>query len=98
LMELRRSDIEHLASLAKLHLDADEAASILKDLTRVLEYMRVLDEIDTAGVDPAANAPGRARPASRHDEPAPGLSAEDALKAAPSRHDGHFLLPKVIER
>jgi aspartyl-tRNA(Asn)/glutamyl-tRNA(Gln) amidotransferase subunit C len=94
-MKLRAREIEHLAALARLRLGAEEAGSITRDLGRVLEYMSVLDEIETAGADPIAR--GReAAPALRSDDPAAGLGDEEALRAAPRRYRGHFLMPKAI--
>jgi aspartyl-tRNA(Asn)/glutamyl-tRNA(Gln) amidotransferase subunit C len=94
-VKLGRREVEHLSDLARLRFGAGDAASIARDLARVLEYMRVLDEIDTAGVDPMTRA-GAAAPPPRRDEHAEGLGVEDALAAAPRRYRGHFLTPKAI--
>lgn len=47
-MEL--SDVRKVASLARLALDDEELLESGKQLTSILEYVRLLDEVDITGV------------------------------------------------
>ena len=46
-MEVKREDIEHLASLSNF-----EAASLQKDLSEIIKYISQLDELETDNVEP----------------------------------------------
>src|ERR1035437_521755 len=50
-MSLQRSDIEHIASLARLGLEEEEIEGMAKDLSSILEYVDQLQQVDTSGVD-----------------------------------------------
>ena len=51
-MEITRDDVLHLADLVKIGIAPDEADALRSDLAAVLDYVRILDEVDTAGVEP----------------------------------------------
>ena len=50
--QISRDDVLHLASLSSLTLSDDEVELFSGDITRILEYVRLLDELDTSGVEP----------------------------------------------
>lgn len=51
-MEVKREDIEHLASLSNFAISDDEAASLQKDLSEIIKYISQLDELETDNVEP----------------------------------------------
>ena len=51
-MEVKREDIEHLASLSNFAVSDDEAASLQKDLSEIIKYISQLDELETDNVEP----------------------------------------------
>ncbi|MCK4343567.1 MAG: Asp-tRNA(Asn)/Glu-tRNA(Gln) amidotransferase subunit GatC, partial [Phycisphaerae bacterium] len=60
-------------------------------------YFRILDPVDTEGVEPLAHA----LPVTnvlREDEPAGSLGSEKALANAPQREQGFFRVPKVLDQ
>lgn len=100
-MPLQPSDIERIASLARLRLDAAEQAAMLDQIntffTDVVEPMRA---VDTDGVQPLAHplAVLRDMPLRLRDDAArePGLR-DAALRNAPAAQDGLFIVPRVVE-
>ena len=89
-------DISYLATLARLDLNVEEAATYGRQLDDVLHYMHVLDSADLDGMelDPAATL---IEPLLRRDEARPGLEREAFLQNAPKRNNEQFVVPKVIE-
>lgn len=80
---------------------------MLKDLNSILGYIDLLNELDTANVEPmaqVASSYGRKEDAAgfgdamRADEPQPCLPREEALRNAPNSDGTFFKVPKVIER
>ncbi len=102
-MPLQPSDIQRIASLARLNLDAAEQAAMLEQInaffTEVVEPMRA---VDTSGVEPLAHPlavlhemPLRLR----EDEARPPEARlrEAALANAAAAQDGLFIVPRVVE-
>lgn len=94
-MSLSIQDVEKVALLARLQLTQDELETMTSQLGQVLEYVAQLESIDTSDVEPLAHA------LDLHnvlvaDEPAPSLSREKALAAAPKSDGEYFLVPAVL--
>jgi len=101
-MSITAADIEKIAKLARIRVDADAVPELTQGLNNILKMADQLQAIDTSAVAPMAN-PLDATQRLRADvvsEPtdADALSARAAfLKIAPSSEQGLFLVPKVIE-
>jgi aspartyl-tRNA(Asn)/glutamyl-tRNA(Gln) amidotransferase subunit C len=96
-VELTRSDIEQVASLADLELADDEIALYAKQLQAILVYAEEIQQVDTTGVPPTSHVlAGHA--ADRADEVRPSLDRRTALANAPDAaiEAGLFKVPRVI--
>lgn len=49
---ISRDDVLHLAKLSSLQLADDEVTSLQSDLEEILDYVQLLSELDTSGVEP----------------------------------------------
>jgi aspartyl-tRNA(Asn)/glutamyl-tRNA(Gln) amidotransferase subunit C len=97
-MPIQREVVLHVAELASLSLDEAEVASLTRELDAIVRYVEQLGDVDTEGVEPAAGAPiAAARGPWRADEPAPGLSHDDALAQAPRAAEGGFVVPGFVD-
>lgn len=95
-MALSEKDVDHVATLARLEITAEERARYQKQLNAVLEHAAGLAVVDVTDVPPTAHI----LPLSnvwRRDEPAPGLTRDEALANAPDKAKGCFRVPKIIE-
>lgn len=95
-MSVSPADIEKVAKLARLRVDADDLPELTTRLSNILAMVDKLQAVDTTGVEPMSNpfdATQRLRP-DAVTEP----DQRDALLAiAPKTEQGLFLVPKVIE-
>lgn len=57
-MKLDIKDVEHIAKLARLHLTEEEKKKFSRELSSVLEYMDILNEVDTEKVEPSYQVTG----------------------------------------
>ena len=89
-------DVDHVARLARLHLDDAEKARMREQLVKILTYIDTLRALDTEGVEPTAHAVPVVN-VMRDDEVRPCLSQEDMLANAPDRADEFFRVPRIIE-
>ena len=95
-MELKREEVEKVARLARIELTEEEKTRFAVQLGKVLTYMEELNRVDTSGVEPTSQVPGRAGEF-RADEPRVFEGIERILANAPELEEGYFKVRKVIE-
>ena len=95
-MRLERSQVEHIASLARIGLTEEEIGMFGEQLSQILEQFEVLNELDTSGVTPTAHA-GGLQTVMRDDLAEDSLDSEDVLKNAPRREGEFFRVNAVLE-
>lgn len=95
-MKLNRKDVEHVALLSRLDLSETELDKFTGQLDAILEYIDVLNQVDTSAVEPMAHVL-EIRNVMRADEVQPSLPREAALQNAPDAEDGFFKVPKIVE-
>ena len=95
-MPLERSQVEHIASLARIGLTEDEIEMFGEQLSQILEQFQVLKELDTTGVTPTGHA-GGLQTVMRDDLAEDSLDSEDVLKNAPRREGEFFRVNAVLE-
>lgn len=93
---LDRSQVEHIAKLARIGLTDDEIELFGRQLSDILEQFDVLSELDTEGVEPTGHAGGLAA-VMREDEADESLPPEDVLSNAPRREGEFFRVQAVLE-
>ncbi len=93
---LSRDDVAKVALLGRLKLSAAELDRMAMQLTRVLEYVEILNEVNTDGVEPMAHAVDLSN-VLRDDVEQASLSREEALANAPKTDGRGFLVPQVLE-
>ena len=89
-------DVPYVARLARLTLSAGETAAFQAQLGQILDYVRAIQGVETAGVEPTAHAV-RVQNVFREDDPVPGLPLDRALANAPRHADDQFLVPRIVE-
>jgi aspartyl-tRNA(Asn)/glutamyl-tRNA(Gln) amidotransferase subunit C len=89
-------DIRYIANLARLSLTPDEEKKLSAQLGNILGYIEKLKELDVSNVEPTAHAVPLIN-VTRTDEIRASLSNEDALRNAPAKANGLFMVPKIVE-
>jgi aspartyl-tRNA(Asn)/glutamyl-tRNA(Gln) amidotransferase subunit C len=95
-MALTPAEVAHVARLARLSLDEAELERMRGQLSHILEYIEMLQEVDVAGVEPTAQVTGLAT-VLRPDAVTEGLSREQVLANAPDKREGMFRVKAVFE-
>ncbi|MET0283854.1 MAG: Asp-tRNA(Asn)/Glu-tRNA(Gln) amidotransferase subunit GatC [Polyangiales bacterium] len=93
--QITRDEVLRIARLARLAPSATQVEALQHDLSRVLEYVNTLSEVDTSAVQATPSIVHAT--ALRVDELVPSLDREEALSQAPASRDGGFSVPKVLE-
>ncbi len=95
-MPINESVILKLEKLAKLKLDQDEQAILMKDINEILKMVDKLNELDTDGVEPLVYLNLDVSPLAE-DAPREMLAQKDALANAPESKDGFFSVKKFLD-
>jgi aspartyl-tRNA(Asn)/glutamyl-tRNA(Gln) amidotransferase subunit C len=89
-------NVRYVAHLARLDLSPEEEQKFGAQLGNVLGYIEKLNELDVSHVEPTAHAVPMVN-VTRPDEARPSISNEDALRNAPAKANGLFVVPKIVE-
>jgi aspartyl-tRNA(Asn)/glutamyl-tRNA(Gln) amidotransferase subunit C len=89
-------DIKYVAHLARIELSPEEEKKLASQVGNILGYIEKLNELDVSGVEPTAHAVPLIN-VTRLDQTGPSLSQEDALRNAPAKANGLFIVPKIVE-
>jgi aspartyl-tRNA(Asn)/glutamyl-tRNA(Gln) amidotransferase subunit C len=95
--KISESEVRHVSYLARLNPADEEVQLFAGQLSRILDYVEQLNELDTTDVQPTAHALPL-RNVLRDDQPRPGLAPDAALANAPRRQGQFFAVPKVLEQ
>ena len=95
-MKLSREEVEHIAELAKVGLTEEEKTLFQEQLSAILEYAEMLQQVDTAAIPPTATVLPL-RNVMRPDETRPSLPREDVLVNAPQSEGGCFRVKAILE-
>jgi aspartyl-tRNA(Asn)/glutamyl-tRNA(Gln) amidotransferase subunit C len=89
-------DVKYVAHLARLALSPAEEEKLGAQLKNILGYIEKLKELDVSQIEPTAHAVPLVN-VFRPDVTCPSLSNEDALRNAPAKANGLFIVPKIVE-
>ena len=88
--------IEYVGILAKLELSDEEKEAAKKDMSRMLDYIDKLGELDTSGVEPMSHV-FSVENVFREDVVTNGDESEKTLKNAPEEKDNMFAVPRTFD-
>ena len=89
------AEVEHVALLSRLELSDGEKKLYAEQLGQILEYAKMLDELDTENVPPTAHVLPL-KNVFREDREGAHLPLEKALQNAPDRDGNFFKVPKIV--
>jgi len=95
-MEIDEATVRRIARLARIKVTDAEAKALETELSGILDWVKQLDEVDVANVEPMT----RVMPMTlkkRADKVTDGEIADEIVANAPAREDHFFVVPKVVE-
>ena len=88
--------IEYVGILSKLELSGGEKEAAKTDMEKMLDYIDILNELDTEGIEPMSHV-FPVNNVFREDVVTNGNNREKILENAPLRKDDSFEVPKTID-
>lgn len=95
-MEITDELIAHLETLSKLKLKSSEIEKMKTDMNAILEYMKMLDEVDVNGYEPLFT-PVEDSMTPREDKP-DQQDPSQILKLVPHLKDDLVLIPSIYAK
>lgn len=101
-----KEEVEHIAKLARLGLSEKEIEKMQKELTKILDYIDSLKELDISKTEPTSGVDflllrGRKplEKAMREDQvkEQPPETVNNLLEAAPSKEKGYIKVPEILK-
>lgn len=86
--------VNDIASLARLDLTEEETAMFVSQFKDILDYVGILNEVDTENVPPAYLSSAN-KTVTREDEIEESVPTEEFLANAPQSKDDYILIPRV---
>jgi aspartyl-tRNA(Asn)/glutamyl-tRNA(Gln) amidotransferase subunit C len=96
-MQIDKDTVAKIAHLARLEVNEQETENMVTDMTKILDFMAKLNEVDTSNVEPLIYMTNEVNTL-REDVVKQEITHEEALSNAPEQDGKHFLMAKVIER
>ncbi len=95
-MLITKELVEYVAQLSRIKLDEQQTEKMEKELGAIVEYMEVLNKLDTDGVEPLSHVFNITN-VMREDNVVESYDRAEILKNAPDHTDETFVVPKTVE-
>ena len=95
-MQITRDIVNYVAELSRIRLTDEQAQKMETELGAVIDYMDVLNTLDTEGVEPLSHVFDVVN-VMREDEVAPSFERAQILENAPEHTEETFIVPKTVE-
>jgi aspartyl-tRNA(Asn)/glutamyl-tRNA(Gln) amidotransferase subunit C len=99
---ISKEQVEYLAKLVRIDISDEEKSAIGQDLSKILDYVKKLDEIDIKDVKPTAHAieavnDARADVGEKESAGEEIHERRDILDSFPEEEKGHLKIKEVFE-
>ena len=95
-MQITRDDVSYIAQLSKLKLDELQAEKMQLELSEVLEYMDVLEQVNTDGIEPLSHV-FPIKNVFREGVLCDSYDRAVLLENAPAHTESTVVVPKTVE-
>ena len=93
--QISKTDVEHVAELARLKLTEEEKQKFTQELGEILNYINELDELKDEKIEPISQIGGLEN-ITRADEITNKPNRENLLKNAPAQKDGYIKVKQIF--
>lgn len=87
--------VKHVANLARLEIKEADISKLSNQLSKIIQYVETINELDLQGVKPTSHAVGVSN-VFRADEVVHTKVRDKLLEQAPESEGGFFRVPKVL--
>lgn len=95
-MKITEAEVRHVANLSKLKFSDQETTEFATTLSKIVDMVELLGEVDTTGVAFTSNVAENVN-YMREDKAQPGWDRQELFKNVPEHEDGLIKVPAIID-
>ncbi len=95
-MSVDQATVRRIARLARIRISDNEVPKLEGELNRILDWIELLNEVDTANVEPMTSVVSM-QMRKREDAVTDGGYPDRVTANAPQSDDNFYMVPKVVE-
>ncbi|HGK7332463.1 TPA: Asp-tRNA(Asn)/Glu-tRNA(Gln) amidotransferase subunit GatC [Streptococcus suis] len=95
-MKISETEVRHVAKLSKLEFTDQETAEFATTLSKIVDMVELLNEVDTTGV-PVTTTMADRKNVLRADVAEQGESRKDLFKNVPESKDFYIKVPAILD-
>ena len=95
-MKIDKKTTLKIAKLSRIKININEVDELSTQLSSILKWVELLNEVNTDNVKPLSNVSISDLPL-REDKEVTQDNSEEVLKNAPEQLENYFVVPKVVE-
>lgn len=95
-MQITKELVQYVAELSRIKLSEQDAENMQNDLGAIVNYMEILNQLDTDSVEPLSHIFNITN-VMREDKVVESYDRAEILKNAPERTDETVVVPKTVE-
>ncbi|MDQ0223333.1 Asp-tRNA(Asn)/Glu-tRNA(Gln) amidotransferase subunit GatC [Streptococcus moroccensis] len=95
-MKISEEEVRHVAKLSKLTFSDEETTAFATSLTKIVDMVELLNEVDTTGVPITTTMAERVN-VMRDDKAEAGTAREDLFKNVPEHENNLIKVPAILE-
>lgn len=96
MMKITEEEVRHVANLSKLAFNEEETAVFATTLSKIVEMVELLNEVDTTGV-PVTTTMAACKNVMREDVAQKGEVREELFKNVPESHHHFIKVPAILD-
>jgi aspartyl-tRNA(Asn)/glutamyl-tRNA(Gln) amidotransferase subunit C len=94
--KLTKKDVQHVADLAHLTLTDAQIKKFLPQLSKIVDYIGTLDEVDTSKTEPTSQTTGLTNVYREDKVKQSSINQDGALSGTDNTHNGLFKVPAIL--
>lgn len=95
-MKITTDMVDYVSELSRLSLPEEEKAEMAEKLEQIIDYVEILNRLDTEGVEPMSHT-FPVKNVLREDEVVDFGRHAELMSNAPAHDESAFLVPKTVE-
>ncbi|MGY8808597.1 MAG: Asp-tRNA(Asn)/Glu-tRNA(Gln) amidotransferase subunit GatC [Fidelibacterota bacterium] len=95
--KVSQEEVKKIAGLSRLSLSKEELVKYTGDMNNILDYMDLLNEVDTDNIDELVNVHDMKSPL-RGDEFEESLSKDSVIENSPESSEDYIKVPIVLKK
>lgn len=95
-MKISEEEVRHVANLSKLSFSEEETTEFAKTLSKIVDMVELLNEVDTEGV-PVTTTMADRKTVMREDVAVAGDDRDELFKNVPQSESYYIKVPAILE-